>query len=337
MISCAASSFWELMILEGSSQWQQYIFIVAALFLLWELWRGWRLGAVRGLLRLAALFCAWIGGSTAAGATGTVVAFFSKVPPLIAPAVAGLTVGIGIYIGISIVAGLLFKKTGDHAGVIRLGFGLGGAVCGLIFGLLFLWAGITLIRGMGALGELRVVQARNEGRSLSTEQAALFLIKLKESLEIGVTGQTLKKADPLPTAFYDNIVKISMVAGSQQAIERFVQYPGTLKIISNPHITALIQDPALEKAAEKKNILPLLQNKHVQAAANDRQLLDQLKEFDLTEALNYALEPPSPIRHSQPIQPIKKAHPADSPNSPHAKPHVTNTSSQSITTPGKAN
>ena len=337
MISCAASSFWELMILEGSSQWQQYIFIVAALFMLWELWRGWRLGAVRGLLRLAALFCAWIGGSTAAGATGTVVAFFSKVPPLIAPAVAGLTVGIGIYIGISIVAGLLFKKTGDHAGVIRLGFGLGGAVCGLIFGLLFLWAGITLIRGMGALGELRVVQARNEGRSLATEKTALFLIKLKESLEIGVTGQTLKKADPLPTAFYDNIVKISMVAGSQQAIERFVQYPGTLKIISNPHITALIQDPALEKAAEKKNILPLLQNKHVQAAANDRQLLDQLKEFDLTGALNYALEPPAPIRHSQPIQPIKKAHPADSPNSPHAKPHVTNTSSQSITTPGKAN
>ena len=325
------------MILEGSAQWQQYIFIAASLFLLWELWRGWRLGAVRGLLRLAALFCAWIGGSTAAGATGTVVAFFSKVPPLIAPAVAGLTVGIGIYVGISIIAGLLFKKTGDHAGVIRLGFGLGGAVCGLIFGLLFLWAGITLIRGMGALGELRVVQARNEGRAHATEKTALFLIKLKESLEIGVTGQTLKKADPLPTAFYDNIVKISMVAGSQQAIERFVQYPGTLKIIANPHITALIQDPALEKAAEKKNILPLLQNKHVQAAANDPLLLAQLKEFDLTEALNYALEPPPSVRHSQPIQSIKKAHPGDSPNSPHAKPHATNASSQSITTPGNAN
>ncbi len=325
------------MILDGAPEWQQYIFIAATLFLLWELWRGWRLGAVRGLLRLAALFCAWIGGSTAAGATGTVVAFFSKVPPLIAPAVAGLTVGIGIYVGISIIAGLLFKKTEDHAGVIRLGFGLGGAVCGVIFGILFLWAGITLIRGMGALGELRVVQARNEGRLLSTEKTALFLIKLKESLEIGVTGQTLKKADPLPTAFYDNIVKISMVAGSQQAIERFVQYPGTMKIIANPHIAALIQDPALEKAAEKKNILPLLQNKHVQDAANDPLLLAQLKEFDLTGALNYALEPPAPVRHSQPIQPIKKAHPGDSPNSPRTKPHVTNTSSQSITTPGKAN
>ena len=321
------------MIVEGSAQWQQYIFIGTTLFLLWEVWCGWRLGAVRGLLRLAALFCAWIGGSTAAGATGTVVAFFSKVPPLIEPAVAGLTVGIGIYIGISFVAGLLFKKTEDHTGVIRLGFGLGGAICGAIFGLLFLWAGITLIRGMGALGELRVVQARNEGRSLSTENCALFLIKLKESLELGVTGKTLKKADPLPTAFYDDIVKISMVAGSQDAIERFVQYPGTMKIIANPHITALIQDPALEKAAEKKNIFPLLQNKHVLAAANDAQLLAQLKEFDLTSALNYALEPQAPSRHvSSPKTPA-----AVSPNSHHAKAHATNNYPQSITTPGNAN
>ena len=282
------------MLLDGSPEWQRYIFIAATLFLIWEVWRGWRLGAVRGLLRLAALFCAWIGGSTAAGATGTVVAFFSKVPPLIAPGVAGLTVGIGIYIGITFLAGLLFKKTEHHKGVIRWGFGLGGAVCGFIFGLLFLWAGITLIRGLGACGELRIVQARNEGRSVASEKSALFLIKLKESLELGATGKSLKKADPLPTAFYDNIVKISMVAGNQQALERFCQYPETLKIIANPKVAAIIQDPALEKAAEKKNILPLLQNKNVQAAANDPQLLEQLKAFDLTAALDFALTPELP-------------------------------------------
>ena len=318
------------MIVEGSAQWQQYIFIAAGLFLLWEVWRGWRLGAVRGLLRLAALFCAWIGGSAAAGATGTVVAFFSKVPPLIAPGVAGLTVGIGIYVGISFLSGLLFKKTEHHSGVIRLGFGLGGAVCGIIYGMLFLWAGITLIRGMGALGELRVVQARNEGRPVASEKSALFLIKLKESLELGVTGKSLKSADPLPTAFYDDIVKISMVAGNQQAIERFVQYPGTLQILANPKVAAIIQDPALEKAAESRNILPLLQNKHVQAAANDPQLLAELKAFDLTGALNYALQSESVI------PPGKHRHPA-SPNSPRTKPHATNTFSPSSTTPGTAN
>ena len=124
-----------------------------------------------------------------------------------------------------------------------------------------------------------------------------------------------------------------MVAGSQDAIERFVQYPGTLKIIANPHIAALIQDPALEKAAEKKNILPLLQNKHVQAAANDPQLLAQLKAFDLTGALNYALEPPIPPRSTASSKVTAPA----SPNSHRAKPHATNTSSQFITTPVPTN
>jgi hypothetical protein len=310
------------MLLDGSPEWQRYIFIAATTFLVWEVWRGWKLGAVRGLLRLAALFCAWIGGSTAAGATGTVVAFFSKVPPLIAPGVAGLTVGIGIYIGISFLSGLLFKKTEHHKGVIRWGFGLGGAVCGFIFGLLLLWSGITLIRGLGACGELRIVQARNEGRSVATEKSALFLIKLKESLELGATGKSLKQADPLPTAFYDNIVKVSMVAGDQQALERFCQFPETLKIIANPKVAAILQDPALEKAAEKKNILPLLQNKNVQAAANDPVLLEQLKAFDLTAALDFALTPPLPPLPEIKARKAPTAYPASQhspPTSPRAK------------------
>jgi len=40
------------MLLNGSPEWQRYIFIAATVFLIWEIWRGWKLGAVRGLLRL---------------------------------------------------------------------------------------------------------------------------------------------------------------------------------------------------------------------------------------------------------------------------------------------
>ncbi|MEI6323588.1 MAG: hypothetical protein WCP60_10855 [bacterium] len=282
------------MILSGSQQWQNAIFAVATLFLLYELWRGWQLGAVRGMLRLAALFCAWIGGSMAAGATGTCVAFFSKVPPLFAPAIAAVSVGLAIYIGISLFSGLLFKKTEHHEGMVRMGFGLGGAFFGVIYGMLFLFGGITLIRGLGALGELRVVQARNEGRSLDTEQKSLFLIRLKESLELGETGRALKGADPLPTAFYDNIVKISMIAGNQQSIERLIQYPAVLELLKNPKVLAFIQDPELQKAADHKNALPLIQNKHLQEIVQDPQILAQMKKINITEALNFALTPSLP-------------------------------------------
>lgn len=313
-----------LMLLAGDPQWQRYLFLAATLFLIWEIWRGWNLGAVRGLLRLAALFCAWVGGTTAAGATGTVIAFFSKVPPLIAPAVAGLTVAIGIYIAISMLAGLLFKKTEHHGGVVRWGFGVGGAVCGLIYGILLLWGGITMIRGLGACGELRLVNAGLTGRSDQNERTALFFLKLKNSLELGATGKTLKDADPLPTAFYDNIVKVSMVAGDQRALERFIEYPETLRLLSNPHVTALLQDPAFEKASQSRNILPLLRNKHVQAAMEDPQFIASLRAFNLTAALDYALEPQAPPRAPQAPpsrrSPRADAHARTNPSKPSAKP-----------------
>ena len=317
------------MILSGSQQWQNYIFAFATLFLLYEVWRGWQLGAVRGMLRLAALFGAWIGGSMAAGATGTFMAFFSKVPPLFAPAVAALSVGLAIYIGISILSGLLFKKTEHHEGMVRMGFGLGGALFGVVYGMLFLFGGITLIRGLGALGELRVVQARNEGRSLENEQKALFLIKLKESLELGETGSTLKSADPLPTEFYDDIVKISMIAGNQKSIERLIQYPSVMEVLKNPKVMALIQDPALQRAADAKNALPLLQNKHLQEIVQDPQILAELKKINLTEALNFALNPPLPETKAQP----GKLRHRVVPPSPSTAPQGKSTSSSSQTAP----
>ena len=187
--------------------------------------------------------------------------------------------------------------------MVRFVFGFFGALIGIIYGLLILWAGITLIRGIGACGELRVMQARNENRSLETEKAAQTLIKLKSSLELGVTGQTLKKADPLPSSFYDNIVKLSMIGGDQQALVRFFQYPQSQELLNNPRISAIIQDPALERASQNHNLLPLLRNKNVQAAATDPHVLDLLRSFDLTAALNFALETPVPKRQNGKLMP----------------------------------
>jgi len=296
------------------------------LFLLWEIWRGWQLGLVRGLLRLAALFFAWVGGSAAAGTTGTVTAFFSKVPPLFAPVVAGLTVGLGIYIGITLLGGLLFKKTQHHSGMIRWGFGIGGALCGSFYGLVLLSAGITLIRGVGTLGEIRLVQAGKEGRTPDTEQKAIFLIKLKNSMELGVNGQRIKGVDPLPTAFYDNIVKASMVTGDPQALGRFVQYPGVIKLLSNPRMAAMLQDQAVLRAAENRNILVLLGNKQVQAVANDPQVIALLKDFPLGEALDFALGQQGDPR-------VAPSQPTTSPRSPRTKPQAKNSSSKPYVTP----
>jgi len=59
-----------LMLLDGDPQWQRYLFYAATAFLIWEIWRGWRLGAIRGLLRLAALFCRLDHGNDDGGSHG---------------------------------------------------------------------------------------------------------------------------------------------------------------------------------------------------------------------------------------------------------------------------
>lgn len=309
------------MTVSGSLQWQHDVFAVATLILLYEVWRGWQLGFVRGVLRLAALICAWIGGSMAAGATGSFLAFFSKVPPFLAPVIAALTVGLTIYLGISILSGLLFKRTDHHEGLVRIGFGLGGALCGVIYGLLLLLGGFSLIRGLGALGEMRVAQAEKVGKSLTTEQQALFVIKLKKSLELGEWGTTIRQIDPL-TAFYDGIVKFSQIVGNQQSTQRLFQYPAVLEIIKNPKVMAFLQDPALQKAAETKNALPLLQNKHLQEIIQDQQIVTQLKNLNFTGAFDFALKPSPPEVRVEPgklrqrISPPSPSTPQQATNAP---------------------
>jgi hypothetical protein len=282
------------MILEGSRQWQSYIFLGAALYLLYQIWSGWRLGVVRGLMRFAVLICAWSGAKAAAGATGTLHPYFSQLPPLLVPGAAALSAGFTIFVILSILSALLFKRTKHHEGITHIIFGLGGAFCGAVFGLILLWGSISLIRGLGALGELRIAQTMRMGQAPSTEKTALFLMRLKSSLEIGTWGKLLCEADPIPSRYYENSRKGAMILENQQAFERFFHYPGILKITYNPKVTALLQEPVLSKALQKGEVIPLLHDRLFQEITNDPKMQILFKNFDLTAAFNFALAEPPP-------------------------------------------
>jgi len=290
----------------GSVQLQNLLFGAAAVLLLYELWRGWQFGLVRGIFRLLALFCAWLGGSAAAGATETVLTLFAKVPPLLAPAVAALVVGLGIYTVISFLAGLLFKRTEHHHGLVRFFFGLGGTVCGLLYGFAIVCGAIMLIRGLGAYGEFRIAQARaaakSERRLPLRDPVALLLMKLKASLELGSAGQTLKDFDPLPTAFYNDIINFSKLYSNEQAMQRFVQYPETQQLLTNPKVESLLKDPALAAVSQTHDYLPLLQDKQLRMLLEDPDFMNELRRFDFTAALDYALTPPVQIQPTSNLQ-----------------------------------
>jgi hypothetical protein len=94
------------------------------------------------------------------------------------------------------------------------------------------------------------------------------------------------------------------VTNDQQTMLRFLEYPGIQKILQNPRILDLMNDPSVIRAS-RENIFLLLGNKTVAAAVEDPALAEQLKKVDLRAALKFALESP-PTSHSPSPAPSPK-------------------------------
>lgn len=289
------------MTISPSTQWQHWILIVALAWLLLETWRGWRLGLIRGAIRFMTLVASWLGASAAAAMTSATLSIFFHTPPSFLPTIAATLVGLGIYTFSAFVSGLLFKRTTHHHGIIRWILGFGGAICGFLFGLFLLWGAISLVRSLGVLGEMRLMEAKQRGVPPSSDHLACNLVKLGKSLEVGSMGHFLIEADPLSATFYDNTRKVMTVVNDHEALMRFIMAPNTQQLLQNPHIMALLQDPEVQQALKEHNIIPLFENKNIRDVFHDPELLQELKSFDLTATLNNALKKPAPAALAVPV------------------------------------
>ena len=141
---------------------------------------------------------------------------------------------------------------------------------------------------------MRLLKVEQRGLPASSDPFDCNLVRLKKSLEAGPTGQWLTQADPLSATFYETTRKSMLVVKDRETALRFINAPGTQKLLRNPSIAKLLQDPQVQEAMASGNIMPLFQNKNVQRAFQDPVLFKELKDFDLLGALNYALKRPSP-------------------------------------------
>ena len=275
----------------GSPLWQGVLFFAALLFLLWELWSGWR----RGIVRSGVNFCAFVFsgflGVLAGQATGFVV---EKVLPgygLMAGAGVGSVVTL-VVLGLTLFLGaVLFKRTGQQpSSVLRLLYGLGGSFFGLLTALVILGGGITIIRAFGA-----VAQTSMGGRSLSdVSSATKALVTLKDSLELGPAGKVAESVDVIPPGIYEMIGRVGTLTSDQAAMARFLDYPGMQEILQHPRVAALLKDPEVVRDAQDRNFLGLMRSKALLDAVNDPSLQKKLSVLDLQKALDFAFPAPRP-------------------------------------------
>ena len=164
---------------------------------------------------------------------------------------------------------------------------------------------VVAIRSIGSIANAEVREQANDSslvhavdvrRGLlaepSEEEAPLTcsLARLKNSVEMGVIGNAVKKVDVVPQRVYDLTEKIGQVAANPQNADRFLQYPGARELSEYPKIIALRNDQEIAQMLTQGQWLELIQDHRIIDAANDPELHERLQKFDLNAALNYALQ-----------------------------------------------
>ena len=291
----------------GSPVWQLVFVSFAVVLILFEVVRGWRRGIARQLARLGALIAAYFAAFYVGSFAVPVLRPFLKMPDPILSIVAGSLLALFAYALISGFGTMLFKRTSQHESVlVRFFYGSSGAVLGVFFGALLVWLVVVGIRSLGAVADATVQQELKEQNnavahavdlrrrvSVSNQDSAplmMSLARLKNSLELGVVGDAVKKADAIPAQAYDTLGKVGQVASNPESAQRLLDFPGAQQLSENPKIVALRNDPEIAEMIARGHFVDLLQNEKIRDAANDPELVQMIKQFDLQKALDYALQ-----------------------------------------------
>jgi len=290
----------------GSLLWQLAFVSFALGLILFEVLRGWRRGLPRQVARLGALiaayFAAFFGGKFLASLLG----MFVRMPDALLSIFAGAIFAVIIYALISGVGSALFRSTSQHdSSIIRLIYGSTGALMGVFFGLFLVWLLVVAVRLIGSVADASVRTHANDSnvlhavdvrRRLSGEPSAdeasatASLARLKNSVEMGVIGDAVKKVDVVPQKTYDLIEKVGVIAANPQYAERFLEYPGARELSEHPKIIALRNDQKIGQLLAQGRWLELIQDHRIIDTANDPDLKARLKRFDVMAALNYATQ-----------------------------------------------
>jgi MFS family permease len=135
---------------------------VAALIIALKAWHGWRLGVVRQAIGLLALAAAVVAGIVGAPIAEPMLDSFPEVPDAARILVAGVLLGVTVYLVITLFSAVLFKKTEHQTiGVIRFGYGLGGVVLGAIAGALL--AAVSLTAFLATNGHPEILDHLRDG------------------------------------------------------------------------------------------------------------------------------------------------------------------------------
>lgn len=284
--------------------WQILFLIGGLLLLVFFAFRGWHLGVVRQLINLGALLAAYVVAYFTGGWLIPLLRGWIQVPDFVLGVVGGVILGLLTYILLVVIGGVLFKRTQhQRVGLVRLFYGIGGAVLGLVFGGALCWVLLVGFRLTGAIAEgyLAEVEAESERTTDSVDYAELWesvdpvnplvlqLARVKRSMDENVGGQLARSIDPIPEEVHEILAKIARMSRRPGATDRFLQFPGIREVADHPRIRELMEDDEVRTAVARGRFLQLIGHERVIEVTNDPEVRERLRGLELDQALDFAL------------------------------------------------
>lgn len=281
----------------GSSVWQAVFLSFAIVLILFEIVRGWRLGIMRQLMRVAAVAAGYAAAYFGGDLLVPLLRSTLKMPDMIISALGGAILAVAAYGIIASLGTILFKRTAQQSsGTVRLVYGLSGALLGVCFGAFFIWLVLVGIRTVGSIADAQV-QARSKIESsrpspsdsnLNVDSIITFLARLKSSVEMGTVGNVVKKTDVLPTGVYQTLSDTGTVLSNPETARKFLSSSSVRELSEHPKIVALRNDPEIAEMIAQGRLFELVRDPRVLEVMNDPDLAARLRQFDLKKALEYA-------------------------------------------------
>src|SRR5437016_6237506 len=147
----------ELQTVAGSSLWQAVFISFGVILILFEVVRGWRLGLMRQLVRVAALTAAYAAAFYGGRLVVPLLRSFLKMPDIVLSILGGAVLALVIYASITSLGMIFFRRTGQqNASLFRLIYASTGAAIGLFFGAFLFWMTVVSVRAIGALADAQL-------------------------------------------------------------------------------------------------------------------------------------------------------------------------------------
>jgi len=274
---------------DGSEYWRNVFFALAGGWILLSFLRGWTQGILRQVLVPLAVVGAFVAVILVTPTASGYLYQNTRLPSSASALLLGFAIWLFVYNLLVFLGGIIFKRTRDQdLTIVRLVFGVGGAVIAVVYAFLQIWVIVVGIRIFGRVAEDQI--AVQSTRNAVSSGLVVGLDRLKNSLELGSGKVILDQLDPVPPDAYRRLGQCSQLLGNPRAFGRLLESPAFRGIWENPRIRTLQADPEILEAIRRGDFLSILSNPKVFALWTDPSIRALLSGDQLQAACDYAKE-----------------------------------------------